>query len=54
MFRPVKEVDFVHFCKLVKTMKFVVVTGTTRMEVELPLKFYNVPIFQLRIEGGTE
>ena len=36
------------FCKLVKRMTFVVIVGEKRfLEQDLPLHFYNVPIYKV-------
>lgn len=50
-FGPAKGLDFEAFCKVVKTLKLVVIVGRDRYEAVLPLEMYDRPIdsFQISI-----
>lgn len=45
-----RGLDFASFSKVVKTMRLVVITGTSRHEADMPIEMYNVPIFRIQIQ----
>jgi hypothetical protein len=49
-FEPARGLDFPSFCKVVKTMRLVVLTGTNRYETDWPLQMYNIPIYNIQVE----
>ena len=49
-FGPARGIGWLAFQKLVKRLTYVVIRGEKRYEVDLPLEFYNVPIFQIQVE----
>lgn len=48
-FGPAKGFDFVSFCKLIKRLTLVVIDGTSRVEVDLSLEFYNTSIDRIKV-----
>lgn len=50
-FGPARGLDFTSFCKVVKTMQFVIIDGRGGKveKYDIPLKFYNVPIFNFKV-----
>lgn len=49
-FGPAKGLDFASFCRVVKTMHYVVIVNGEKISVPLDLRCFNVPIYNFKVE----
>lgn len=49
-FGPAKGMDFASFCRVVKTMTLVAVVDGKRFVAPIPLRHFNVPIYNFTLE----
>ena|SRR2546430_11398060 len=52
-FGPGRGVDFETFTRLVKRLTLKVITSEELLEVDMPMEFFNVPIFRIQAQAAA-